>query len=154
MIPDHVQAILKKHSLKALEFEAGSTPTAEMAAQQIGVSVGQIAKSILMRGKDENYRMFVLAGDRKISSSKVKKLTGIKHSMAKAEETKKITGFWPGSVCPFGIEEIEIYIDRSLAEYDIIYPAAGTDASGVPVSYNSLIDICSAVECSVAAVPE
>jgi prolyl-tRNA editing enzyme YbaK/EbsC (Cys-tRNA(Pro) deacylase) len=151
MIPDNVRTILEEHSLEALEFEPGSTPTSEMAAEQIGVEVGQIAKSILMRGKDGVYRMFLLAGDRKISNGKIKRFTGVKHSMTGADETREVTGFLPGSVCPFGVEDIELYVDVSLKDYPLVYPAAGTDASGVPISYDRLLAICGGRECDVAA---
>lgn len=135
-IPSKVQAFLDSHDLSALEFEPGSTPTAEKAAERIGVPVGQIAKSILFKGKDKQYRMVVAAGDKKINSGALKRATGSKHRMASAEETKGATGFFPGGVCPFGLEDcnVTILLDTSLDEYDVVYPAAGTDATGVPVS--------------------
>jgi prolyl-tRNA editing enzyme YbaK/EbsC (Cys-tRNA(Pro) deacylase) len=151
MIPQKVASVLDSYGLTALEFEEGSTPTAETAAARIGVAVGQIAKSILMRGKDGRYRLFLLPGDRRISSKKVKQLTGIKHSMTGAEETYEITGFYPGGVCPFGIDGVEVYLDRSLAGYDTIYPAAGNDATGVPISYRQLLAITEGQECDVSA---
>lgn len=151
MIPESVKRVLDRHGLSALEFEAGSTPTAESAAARIGVEVGQIAKSILMRGKDGVYRMFVVAGDRKISSSKVKRLAGCKHSMTGAEETREVTGFLPSAVCPFGVSGVEIFIDKSLEPYGTVYPAAGTDASGVPTSYDTLLGITDASESDVTA---
>lgn len=144
---------MDRYGLKALEFAPGSTPTAETAAAQIGVEVGQIAKSILMRGKDGRYRMFVMAGDQKVSSSKVKRLTGSKHSMAGAEETLEVTGFSPGAVCPFGVEGVEIYLDVGLKRFETIYPAAGTDASGVPVKYEKLMEISRAKECDLSSQP-
>lgn len=64
-IPPKIQAFLDNHNLSALEFEPGSTPTAETAALRIGVPVGQIAKSILFKGKDGRYRLVVVAGDKK-----------------------------------------------------------------------------------------
>jgi prolyl-tRNA editing enzyme YbaK/EbsC (Cys-tRNA(Pro) deacylase) len=151
MIPQKVASVLDSYGLTALEFEEGSTPTAETAAARIGVAVGQIAKSILMRGKDGRYRLFLLPGDRRISSKKVKQLTGVKHSMSGAEETLEITGFYPGGVCPFGIDGVEIYLDKSLADYDTIYPAAGNDATGVPISYRQLLAITEGQECDVSA---
>jgi prolyl-tRNA editing enzyme YbaK/EbsC (Cys-tRNA(Pro) deacylase) len=151
MIPENVRSVLEQHGLKALEFEEGSTPTAESAAARIGVEVGQIAKSILMRGKDGVYRMFVVAGNRKINSGKVKKITGCKHSMTGAEETRSVTGFYPGAVCPFGVRGVEIFIDRSLEAYGTVYPAAGTDASGVPVEYGKLLKITGGTEVEVTA---
>lgn len=152
MIPENVATILAREGLKALEFEPGSTPTAATAAEKIGVTVGEIAKSMVMKGKDGTYRMFVLAGDKRVSSKKVKELTGVKHSMCSKEETAKITGFRPGGVCPFGIdgENIEIYIDSSLEQYDTVYPAAGTDSSGVPVTFRQLLEITGGAVSSVA----
>jgi prolyl-tRNA editing enzyme YbaK/EbsC (Cys-tRNA(Pro) deacylase) len=58
--------------------------------------------------------------------------------MATPEETLAATGFKPGGVCPFGVEGIEILLDESLAAYGAIYPAAGTDSSGVPVDFETL----------------
>ena len=168
MIPENVKKVLDAAGLEALEFEPGSTPTAATAAEKIGVTVGQIAKSMLMRGKDGVYRMFVLAGDRRVSSSKVKQLTGVKHSMCPKEETYEVTGFKPGGVCPYGLDgggaaagmandgsgtsrpSIEIYIDRSLEEYDTVYPAAGNDASGVPTTFRQLLEMTGGTVSDVA----
>lgn len=149
MIPDTIMNILQEHGLEPLVFEPGSTPTVADAARMIGVKEGQIAKSILMRGKDGIFRMFVIAGDKKISSGKLKKLTGVKQSMASADDTLEATGFSPGGVCPFGTEGIEIFIDDSLADYDVVYPAAGDDASGVPVTWKQLLEITGGNRCDI-----
>lgn len=150
MIPLKVQQILERNGLTALEFEPGSTPTAQMAAARIGVSVGQIAKSILVSGKDGRYRMAVLPGDRKLSSSKIKRVTGAKHSMASADDAERVTGFRPGGVCPFGIGDVEVLVDQELEKYSTIYPAAGTDATGVPMSFAQLVSITGASVCDIA----
>lgn len=150
-IPEKVQVFLASHNLSALEFEAGSTPTAETAAHRIGVPVGQIAKSILFKGKDDTYRLVVAAGDKKINSGALKRITGVKHRMASAKETQEATGFLPGGVCPFGLGDspVAILLDASLAEYDTVYPAAGTDATGVPVSPDYLQQITGGVKVEV-----
>ena len=141
MIPDKVRRALEAAGLKALEFEPGSTPTAPLAAARIGVEVGQIAKSLLFRSKDGSYHLVVCAGDKRVSSSKLKALVGSKASMADAEETLRVTGFPPGGVCPFGLEGVSIWIDESLAAWSTVYPAAGTDSTGVPTSFESLLAI-------------
>jgi prolyl-tRNA editing enzyme YbaK/EbsC (Cys-tRNA(Pro) deacylase) len=150
-IPPKVQAFLDSHDLSVLEFEPGSTPTAEKAAQRIGVPVGQIAKSILFKGKDDKYRLVVAAGDKKINSRALKRATGAKHRMANTSETKEATGFLPGGVCPFGLEDtpVAILLDASLYEYGIVYPAAGTDATGVPLSPDYLQQITGGVKVEV-----
>jgi prolyl-tRNA editing enzyme YbaK/EbsC (Cys-tRNA(Pro) deacylase) len=150
MIPQKVRNILEKQGLKVLEFEPGSTPTAEMAAARIGVQVGQIAKSILLSGKDGKYRMVVLAGDKKLQNNKLKALFGVKTSMAGPEETLNVTGFPPGGVCPFGLDgSVELYLDVSLSVYETIYPAAGTDSTGVPITFQKLQEITGAQICDV-----
>lgn len=150
MIPHKVKAVLDLYGLTPLEFEPGSTPTSEMAAQRIGVEVAQIAKSILLAGKDGVFRMAVLRGDRKLASGKVKKLTGVKHRMATAQEAQEQTGFRIGGVCPFGLNGIQVLIDQGLGEYERIYPAAGTDASGVPMHIQDLVRITQGQVCDIA----
>ena len=142
-IPDKVAECLAAHGLTALEFEPGSTPTAETAAERIGVPVGQIAKSMLFKGKDGNYRLVIAAGDKRINSGLLKKATGCKHRMATHDETFAATGFRPGGVCPFGLggSGIAILLDISLDQYALIYPAAGTDATGVPMTAAKLLEV-------------
>jgi prolyl-tRNA editing enzyme YbaK/EbsC (Cys-tRNA(Pro) deacylase) len=142
MIPEKVSRVLEAHGLAAREFAPGSTATSVLAARQLGVTVGQIAKSLLFSGKDGRFFMVVCPGDRRLSNSKVKAATGVKSRMATAEEALGATGFGPGGVCPFGIDSgIAVFIDRSLSEYEAIYPAAGTDSSGVPMTFDSLVAI-------------
>jgi prolyl-tRNA editing enzyme YbaK/EbsC (Cys-tRNA(Pro) deacylase) len=124
------------------EFAPGSTATSVLAAEQLGVAVGQIAKSLLFSGKDGRFFMVVCPGDRRLSSSKLKAVTGVKSRMATTEEARTATGFGPGGVCPFGIDSrIAIFIDKSLSEHATIYPAAGTDSSGVPMTFDRLVAI-------------
>lgn len=153
-IPDKVQDFLTKHQLKALEFEPGTTPTVKDAAKMIGVPEGQIAKSILFKGKDDCLRLVVAAGDVKIKSGMLKRFAGVKHSMTTAEETKSATGFLPGGVCPFALEDsdVQVLIDSSLFQYETVYPAAGTDGTGVPVAPQVLEEITSGVRVTVTEV--
>jgi prolyl-tRNA editing enzyme YbaK/EbsC (Cys-tRNA(Pro) deacylase) len=149
MIPAKVRAVLERHGLVPHEFEPGSTPTSPLAAQKLGVSVGQIAKSLLFLGKDGSLSMVVCAGDRRVSNARLKALLGVKSRMATAEETQAATGFLPGGVCPFGVEGIPIYIDASLAQYATVYPACGDDASGVPTTHAQLLSITGGAPCDV-----
>jgi len=49
MVPEKVRSVLEAHGLQALEFEPGSTPTAELAARRLGVATARIAKSLLFK---------------------------------------------------------------------------------------------------------
>jgi len=142
VIPERVSRVLAAHGLAAVEFAPGSTATSPMAAAQLGVEVGQIAKSILLIGKDGRYAMLLAPGDRKISSAKLKAALGVKTRMTRPEETAAATGFEAGGVCPFGIDPaIRILLDRGLARYPTVYPAAGTSASGVPMTFDQLVAV-------------
>ena len=149
MIPDKVKRVLDENNLQAVEFEEGSTPTSLSAAMKFGVEVGQIAKSILFLGKDGRFFLVVCPGDRKISGSKLKRVVGVKSRMANSDETLRETDFLPGGVCPFGIQGIEIYLDENLKEYDTIYPAAGTNSSGVPMTFGQLSEITGGQVCDL-----
>ncbi len=144
MIPEKVKQQLSAHGIEALEFEAGSTPTSVAAAERIGVDVGQIAKSMLLKGKDDRYYLVVMPGDHKLNNGKLKAVLGVRTRMATAEETEAVTGYRPGGVCPFGIDAIPVFVDEALARYETIYPAAGTDASGVPMTFNQLVRVTGA----------
>jgi len=142
MIPDKVKSILDAHGLSVREFAPGSTATSVLAAQQLGVAVGQIAKSLLFVGKNGAYFMVLCPGDRRCSASKLKAAMGVKSRMASADEALAVTGFGPGGVCPFGIDPgIRVFLDRSLAAYDTVFPAAGTDSSGVPMTFDQLVSV-------------
>jgi prolyl-tRNA editing enzyme YbaK/EbsC (Cys-tRNA(Pro) deacylase) len=142
MIPERVVEQLAAHGLTAMEFEPGSTATAELAAARLGVVVGQIAKSLLFVAKNGALAMLLCPGDRKASSAKLKAVLGAKSRMARHDETVAATRYEPGGVCPFGIPaDIRILVDESLSQYDTIYPAAGTPASGVPMTFAQLVAI-------------
>ena len=141
MISAKVRSVLEAHGLVALEFEPGSTPTAELAARRIGVETARIAKSLLFKDKSGSFHMVVCPGDKRISSSVLKRVIGSRVSMTDAEETERVTGYRPGGVCPFALEGVEILLDRELELYPTIYPAAGTDATGVPLTFSLLAGI-------------
>jgi Cys-tRNA(Pro) deacylase len=126
--------------------------TTEEAARALRVEIGQIAKSLLFRS-DDNYGLFVAAGDVRVNQKKVKKLLGGKKAkMASPEEVEQITGFKVGAVCPFGLlQQVPIFIDESLQRFNIVYTAAGIPESLLPVSYEKLLEITKGTVINVAA---
>ena len=149
MIPEKIKTLLFLHGLEALEFEAGSTPTSQMAADKIGCEVGQIAKSMLVKGKDGEFRLLICPGDKRVDNKKLRNTLGVKARFATAEEIAAQTGYRPGGVCPFALDGLAIFIDASLTRFELIYPAAGNDASGVPISFEALKNLVNADTCDV-----
>ncbi len=127
------------------------TSTAFLAAQALGTKVGQIAKSILFKINDDNYFMVVAAGDIRVDNKALKNLVGARARMAKPEEVLEITGFNIGGVCPFAMKiEVPVYLDESLLRYDVVYAAAGTGHTALPITYQQLMDITGGTPCRVA----
>ncbi len=105
---------------------AKSARTAKEAASSLGCEVGAIVKSLLFRTND-NFILGLVAGDKRASLNKLKKLLDSKDvSMASADEVKKITGYTIGGVSPVGLlNKIEVLIDESLERFDSLFAAAG-----------------------------
>jgi len=103
-----------------------SARTASEAAASLGCEVGAIVKSLLFK-TEQNHTLCLVAGDKKASLNKIKKILNIKDaSMASADEVKKITGFTIGGVSPIGhLNNITILIDNSLERFNYLFAAAG-----------------------------
>ncbi len=138
------QAIEKYSDLKILTFK-DNTATSELAAKALGVAVGQIAKSLCFVSKEQAF-LIVCAGDKKIDSKKLAKTLGAKKiKFASSDTVLELTGFTPGGVCPFALKtDIPIYTDESLFEYNVVYVAAGTDNSALPIHPKKLQEITGA----------
>jgi Cys-tRNA(Pro) deacylase len=103
-----------------------SARTANEAATSLGCEVGAIVKSLLFKTKN-TFVLCLVAGDKKASLNKIKKILNIKDvSMASADEVKNITGFTIGGVSPVGhLNKVNIFIDNSLERFNTLFAAAG-----------------------------
>ena len=103
-----------------------SARTALEAASSLGCEVGAIVKSLLFK-TENTFTLCLVAGDKKVSLYKIKKILNIKDvSMATAVDVKNITGYTIGGVSPVGhLNKIEIFIDNSLERFIFLFAAAG-----------------------------
>ena len=90
--------------------------------------------------------LVVACGDRKINTKKLgKELDAKKVRFADADSVLRYTGFAPGGVCPFGLDSsITICLDQSLYDYEVVYAAAGTANSALPIAPERLREILAA----------
>lgn len=131
---------------KIIEFEQ-SIHTSELAALALGVEKGQIAKSLLFI-TEKGPLMVVTCGDKRINQKKIKETLSLKARFANAEQVLEYTGYTPGGVCPFALKtNLPIYLDVSMRNYPVVYAAAGTSNTAVPVTFDELIDITNGTEC-------
>lgn len=153
---ERVRAYLQAQESKPDIIEMDQdTSTAYLAARALGTEVGQIAKSILFKTRQNDYLMVISAGDVKIDTRAIKNLLGVKVRMANGEEVQDMTGFSIGGVCPFALEKpIPIYLDESLKRYPVVYAAAGTSNTAVPVTFAQLMEITGGTTCRFTLPPE
>ena len=133
----------------ALKVEAlnGSARTAIDVATSLNSAVGAIVKSLFLR-TECNFILCLVAGDKRCSLNKVKKILNLKDvSMADAEQVKSQTGFSIGGVSPVAhLNKIKILIDTSLSRYEHVYAAAGHPNSIFRIMYKQLIELTEGTE--------
>ena len=125
-----------------VEVLNSSARTAVDAAISLNCEVGAIVKSLLLR-TDDSFILCLVAGDKRCSLNKIKKMINKKDvSMANADQVKSQTGFSIGGVSPVAhLEKIKILIDSSLSRYENVYAAAGHPNSIFKITYKQLIKL-------------
>ena len=128
-------------SLKVIELQT-SARTALDAATSLNCEVGAIVKSLLFK-TEKDYVLCLVAGDKKCSLNKLKKLTNLKDvRMAPAEDVKSRTGYTIGGVSPVGhLTDIKIFVDNSLERFQNIFAAAGHPNCVFKIDFENLVKI-------------
>ena len=133
-------------NLKVLVLKT-TARTAQDAANSLNCEVGAIVKSLLFRAEEE-FLICLVAGDRRCSLNKLKKIIAKKDvSMANANDVKLNTGFSIGGVAPVAhLKKLDILIDESLNRFEYVYAAAGHPNCVFKISYKELTQITSGLE--------
>ncbi len=123
--------------------------TAQQAADALGVTLGQIAKSIIFRRKSDDAAVLVVtSGDLRVDEKKVQAIVcddGGKLGRADADFVKDKTGFSIGGVSPLAHATPPVtLIDRELFRFDVIWAAAGHPHGVFPLSPDDLVRLTGA----------
>lgn len=105
---------------------AASTRTAQDAAREIGVSVGEIVKSLVFVAGDRPL-VVLCCGDRRVSEERLREAAGAASvRRTTAEEAKRFTGYAIGGVPPFAHEPpCDTVIDEDMWRFEKVWAAAG-----------------------------
>ena len=122
-VTDALAAAGHPHAPRWLEVAAR---TSQEAADLLGVAVGQIAKSVIFRRRDDGSAVLVVtSGDKRVDETRVAAITG-PLARADAEFVKQRTGFSIGGVAPLAHAQPPVtLIDRELFRFEEIWAAAG-----------------------------
>ncbi len=118
-----------------VEFEQPTRTSAE-AAEAVGCSVAEIAKSIVFRGKQSGQAVVVIAsGENRVCEKKVSGLVGESLGRADADFVRAATGYVIGGVAPLGhAQPVRLVMDADLQRFERLWAAAGTPFSVFPLS--------------------
>jgi Cys-tRNA(Pro) deacylase len=116
------------------------TKTAADAAAAIGVTVGQIVKSLVF-GVDGEIVMALVSGSNQLDEKKLALAAGgAKCARVDADAVREATGFPIGGVPPFGHStQLRVFVDPDLLQYDEVWAAAGTWNDVFPIAPNDLV---------------
>lgn len=120
-----------------------TTRTAVEAAETLGVTVGQIVKSLVFCTKQSNQPILVIAsGSNRINEKKLGQLLGESIKRPDAAYVREVTGFAIGGIPPVGHEQpMKTFVDKDLLQYDEVYAAAGSPFAIFPVKPGELLAI-------------
>jgi prolyl-tRNA editing enzyme YbaK/EbsC (Cys-tRNA(Pro) deacylase) len=139
-----IQDLLHDHKLhtRVIEFQE-TTRTSQEAANAIGCEVGQIAKTLIFRGKTTKKPICIIAsGKNRVDEKKIVQYLGEEIEKSDAQYVLEHTGFAIGGVPPIGYKfDITPLIDEDLMAYQEIWAAAGTPNSVFSLSPKGLLEI-------------
>jgi prolyl-tRNA editing enzyme YbaK/EbsC (Cys-tRNA(Pro) deacylase) len=120
------------------------TATAAQAAAAIGCALGAIVKSLCFV-VDGRPVLVLAAGDRRVDPKALRRIYQVskkKVKIAKPATVLSATGFPVGGVPPVGHPApLPTLIDDSLARFETVYAAAGSDDSIFPIAYETLVEV-------------
>jgi prolyl-tRNA editing enzyme YbaK/EbsC (Cys-tRNA(Pro) deacylase) len=122
-----------------------SAKTAVDAAKGLGIEVGQIASSLVFKLPDGSPLLVITSGRHRVDTDLVARHLEVSAlARADADWVKSVSGFSVGGVAPIGWESedlsvrTKVVIDQALAEYEVIWAAAGHPHAVFPTSFDEL----------------
>ena len=149
-VADFLQQANHAHGVQMLD---GAARTAQEAAQQLGILVGQVAKSIIFKRRSDGVAVLVVtSGDQRVDEKKVAALVG-PVGRADAEFVKASTGFSIGGVSPVAhAQKSVVLIDELLQRFDVVWAAAGHPHAVFPATPEQLKALTQAPWADVAQI--
>lgn len=132
--------------------------TAAAAAEQLGITVAQIANSLIFAVPDagapggRRALLVLTSGAHRVDTAKVAGLVGAPRlDRADADFVRERTGFAIGGVAPVGhTAPVQTLVDTALAEHGEVWAAAGHPRTVFPTSFAELVRITGGTPAEVA----
>lgn len=134
---------------------AAPAPTAQAAADLIGVEVGAIANSLIFATAEDEPLLVLTSGAHRVDTARVAPLVGTAAlRRAKPEFVLAATGQPIGGVAPIGHPApIRTLVDTALADHPQVWAAGGIPHAVFPTSFEELLRLTGGTPADVAAAP-
>lgn len=127
-----------------------AAPTAQAAADQVGVEVGAIANSLIFDAGGEPL-LVMTSGAHRVDVEKVSAVVGAPVGRADAAFVRRHTGQPIGGVAPVGHPSpIRTLVDVDLARYPALWAAGGIPHAVFPLTYDELVHLTGGTPSEVA----
>lgn len=138
------------YSLTAYEVDE-SDLSAITLAKKIGQDVGQIFKTLVMRGDKTGILVAVIPGDEEVDLKKAAKISGNKScTMVQQKDLLQLTGYIRGGCSPLGMKKpYSIFIHESCWLYDRIFISGGQRGLQIKLRSEDLVAITKATVCDL-----
>ena len=152
----NVAAVLAAGAALGLRLEVRSFPdgtrTAADAAAAIGVSLGQIVKSLAFV-VDDRITMALMSGSNRLDERALAAAAGgTTCRRADADAVRAATGYPIGGVPPFGhATPLPVFVDRDLLDHEVVWAAAGTPNDNFAIAPSELVRVSGATVADLAA---
>ncbi len=137
---EKVQAAITEHGLdrRVIELPVHAR-TSQQAADALGVTVGQIVKSLVFTADDRPV-LVAASGANRVDERRLGELAGGKIRRADPATVKRATGYTIGGVPPIALASaLPVYVDRDLLGYELVYAAAGLPECVFPIAPQELV---------------
>ena len=154
---NHPRVVAVREALENAGTTAGivvldsAVHSAAAAAAALGVETGQIANSLIFDADGEPL-LVLTSGAHRVDTGKVAALLGVARlRRATPEFVREHTGQAIGGVAPVGHPKpLRTLVDVALAEYPVVWAAAGVPQSVFPITCAELIRVTAGTPAEVA----
>jgi Cys-tRNA(Pro)/Cys-tRNA(Cys) deacylase len=116
--------------------------TAQGVAEDLGVSVAQVVKAMLVRCDGSWYVLVVVPGDQRLSLEKVRSTVGAARvTLASKQEVERITGYTVGAVSVIGFRQggVLTFVDGGVLDLERVIISSGRPDAGLELSCDDLL---------------
>lgn len=126
--------------------EIGNASTAQLAADLVGCTVAQIAKSVMFRDEGSGAALlFITSGANRVDAGRASAVAGAPLGKADAALVRAQTGFAIGGVAPVGhLTPPRAFFDPALLDHPEVWAAAGTPRHLFGIAPGLLLEISGA----------